>query len=285
MNWRDKTICILGGSGSFGAAFSKSLLKTPPKKLIIFSRNWQRQEELCKELGNPTFARFIIGDICNLDDLMSVLKGVDLLIHAAAIKNLPTCQYNTFAATNVNVLGTMNVVRAAIERKVSKTIFISTDKAVNAINTYGKCKSLSEDLTLYGNILGADDNIKFSICRYGNVWGSSGSIYPTWKKLIEDGAKELPITDERMTRFHFLMDDAVRFVKDSLENMQGGELFIPRLPSIKITDLAAAFNMPYKIVGLRQGEKISEEMEPGYDSGTNSWVLSVDEIKETIGAI
>lgn len=282
MNWSDKTICILGGSGSFGAAFSKSLLKTPPKKLVIFSRNWQKQEELCTELGNPPFARFIIGDICNLDDLVSALKGIDILIHAAAIKNLPTCQYNAFAATKVNVLGTMNVVRAAIECNVNKTLFISTDKAVNAINTYGKCKSLSEDLTLYGNILGADDNIKFSVCRYGNVVNSAGSVVPVFRKLIEQGANKLPLTDEQMSRYWFSMEKAIQLVVDSLANMQGGEIFIPKMPSIWLKDLCAALNMPYKIVGIREGEKLHESIDESHSSNENPWFLSVEEIRQSI---
>lgn len=285
MGLKNKNILITGGSGSFGAAFSKHLLKNPPKKLVIFSNNWQEQDELCKELENPFFVRFIFGDVCKMDELLSAFKNIDIIIHSAAVKNLSTCQYNAFSTTDVNVFGTMNVVRAAIERKVNKVLLISTDKATNAINTYGKCKSLAEDLILYGNILGADDNIKFSVCRYGNVVGSSGSVIPMWKKLIEQGAEYVPITHSDMTRFWFNMPDACRFVQDSIENMQGGELFIPRLPSVRIVDLAEAMGMPYKIVGIRLGEKIHEEMEPGYDSGSNPWFLTVDEIKKTIEAI
>ena len=282
MGLKNKTILITGGSGSFGAAFSKHLLKNPPKKLVIFSNNWQEQDELYKELGGPSFVRFIFGDVCKKEELLSAFKDIDIIVHAAAVKNLSTCQYNAFSTTDINVVGTMNVVRAAIERKVNKVLLISTDKATNAINTYGKCKSLAEDLILYGNTLGADDNIKFSVCRYGNVVGSSGSVVPIWKKLIEQGAEYVPITHPDMTRFWFDMSDACRFVEDSIEKMQGGELFIPRLPSIRITDLAEAMGMPWKEVGIRQGEKIHEEMEPGYDSGSNPWFLSVDEIRETI---
>lgn len=282
MDWSKQNVLITGGSGSFGAAFSKYLLKYPPKKLVIFSNNWQEQDELYKELGEPSFVRCIFGDVCKIDELTSAFKGIDIIIHAAAVKNLPTCQYNVFSTTDVNVYGTMNVVKAAIQQKVNKVLFISTDKVTNAINTYGKCKSLAEDLILYGNTLGADDNIKFSVCRYGNVWGSSGSVYPVFKKLIAEGAEWLPVTDPNMTRFHILMPDACRFVKDSIEGMQGGELFIPRLPSIRVIDIAAALEMPYKIVGIRPGEKIHEEMEPGYNSGNNDRFLTIDEIRQII---
>ena len=282
MIFKDKNILITGGSGSFGSAFSKHLMKNPPKKLVIFSNNWQEQDNLYKELGEPSFVRCIFGDVCKIDELISAFKDIDIVIHSAAIKNLPTCQYNAFSTTDINVFGTMNVVKAAINQKVNKTLFISTDKATNAINTYGKCKSLAEDLILYGNILGADDNIKFSVCRYGNVWGSSGSIIPVWKKLIAEGVECLPLTDERMTRFHFMMQDVMRFVEDSLEKMQGNELFIPKLPSIRIVDIAKALDMPYEIIGIREGEKIHEEMEPGHNSGDNDYFLTVDEIKEIL---
>jgi len=288
MDWTNKTILITGGSGSFGSAFSKHLLKNPPKKLIIFSNNWQEQDALYKEMGEPSFVRCIFGDVCKIDEIMSACKGVDILIHAAAVKNLPTCQYNAFSTTDVNVFGTINVVKTAIQQRVNKTLFISTDKSVQAINTYGKCKALAEDLVLYGNVLGADDNIKFSVCRYGNVCGSAGSVVPVFKKFIEQGATELPITHPDMTRFWFKMDDVMLFVEDSLTKMQGGEIFIPKLPSVRITDLAAAFGLPYKVVGIREGEKISETMgqyrEDGtlIDSGNNDWFLTVEEIKKTI---
>jgi len=282
MLFKDKTILITGGSGSFGSAFSKYLLTNQPKKLIIFSNSWQEQDTIYKEMGEPSFVRCIFGDICKIDEITSACKGVDILIHAAAVKNLSTCQYNTFSTIDVNVFGTMNVVKSAIYQKVNKTLFISTDKSVHAINTYGKSKSLAEDIILYGNVLGADDDIRFSVCRYGNVWGSSGSILPVFKKLIVEGAEWLPITDERMTRFHFMMPDVCRFVEDSIMKMQGNELFIPKLSSIRIIDIAKAFNMPYKITGIRVNEKIHEEMEPGYSSADNDSFLTVEEIRQIL---
>lgn len=279
---KDKTILISGMTGSMGTAFAKYLLDKEPKKVICFSRCWLKQKNLRDELGNPSNYRWFLGDIRDRDRLIRAFKNVDIVIHAAAIKDLESCEYNPTECMLTNVVGTSNVIDACIENKVNKCLFISTDKAVNPCNTYGKSKSLAESLWLNANKYAADDDIRFSICRYGNVWNSNGSIGPVWRKMIADGIKELPITHEDCTRFHFLMPDVMRFVTDSLEKMQGGELFIPRLPSIRIVDLAAAFGMPYKVVGLRQGEKIAEEMEPGYNSGTNPWMLSVDEIKETI---
>jgi len=282
MDWHEKTILITGLTGSFGTAFSHYLKKNPPKKLICFSRDWLKQKNLRDELGNPDWMRWFIGDVRDKDRLIRAFKGVDIVIHAAAIKDLESCEYNPSETMLTNVQGTQNVIDACIENKVNKCLLISTDKACNPCNTYGTSKAMSERLWLNANKYAANDDIRFSICRYGNVVGSNGSVIPVWKKMIEQGIKELPITDENCTRFWFKMCDVMLFVEDSLEKMQGNEIFIPRLPSIHIVDLAKAFGMPYKIVGLRQGEKIHEMMDEGYDSSTNEWVLSVDEIRETI---
>ncbi|MFA5317462.1 MAG: SDR family NAD(P)-dependent oxidoreductase [Dehalococcoidales bacterium] len=284
MDWSGKTILVTGGTGSFGTAFAKYLIPHHPKKLIIFSRDWLKQKNLRDELGEQPWIRYFIGDVRDRDRLIRAFKGTDIVVHSAAIKDLESCEYNPSECMYTNVTGTQNVIDAAIECKVSKSILISTDKAVNPCNTYGTSKAMAEKLWLNGNKYAADDNIRFSVCRYGNVVGSAGSVVPVWKKKIEQGAEWLPVTDEHMTRFWFKMDDVMRFVADSLERMQGGELFIPRLPSIRITDLAEAMGMPYKVVGIRPGEKIAEEMEPGYDSGSNEWFLTVEQIKETIGA-
>lgn len=284
MDWSDKTILVTGMTGSFGTAFAKYLKDKPPRKLICFSRDWLKQKNLREEIGDPSFMRWFLGDVRDRDRLIRALRGVDVLIHAAAVKELEACEYNPDECMKTNVYGTQNVIDAAIDCKVGKSILISTDKAVNPINTYGTSKAMAERLWLNANKTAADDAIRFSVCRYGNVVGSAGSVVPVWRKLIEQGAEYLPITDERMTRFWFKMDDVLRFVTDSLEKMQGGELFIPRLPSIRIVDLAEAMGMPYKVVGIRPGEKIDEELEPGYSSGTNEWFLTVEQIKETIGA-
>lgn len=285
MDWSDKTVLITGGTGSMGTAFAKYVLQKNPRKLIIFSRCWLKQKNLKDELGNPENVRWFLGDVRDKDRLTRAFKEVNIVIHAAAIKCLDACEYNPSEALQTNVQGTQNVIDACIEQKVNKCLFISTDKAVAPANTYGATKALAERLWLNANSTAADDNICFSVCRYGNVAGSSGSVIPVWKKLIEQGVEYLPVTDERMTRFHFMMSDVMCFVEDSLGKMQGGELYIPRLPSIRITDLAEAMGKPYEVVGIRPGEKIHEEMEPGYDSGSNPWVLTVDEIRETIKAI
>ncbi|MFW9969299.1 MAG: SDR family NAD(P)-dependent oxidoreductase [Candidatus Odinarchaeota archaeon] len=285
MDWTNKTILITGMTGSFGTAFSKYLLNQNAKKVICFSRCWMKQMNLRNELDNPDNYRWFIGDIRDKDRLYRAFNNVDIVIHAAAIKDLESCEYNATEAMQINVKGTQNVIDACIDNQVKKCLFISTDKAVNPINTYGTTKALAEKLWLGANFYAATDNIKFSICRYGNVVGSNGSIVPVWKQMIANGAKELPITHEECTRFWFPMKDVVRFVEDSLNKMQGGELFIPRLPSVRIIDLAKAFNMPYKIVGLRQGEKIHENMDYNYDSGSNPWFLTVEEIQKTINDI
>lgn len=291
MDWSDKTVLVTGGTGSFGSALAKYLIQTPPKKLIIFSRDWLKQKNLKDEFGELPWVRFFVGDVRDKDRLIRAFKNVDIVIHAAAIKDLPTCEYNPSEAMLTNVTGTQNVIDAAIECKVSKSVLISTDKACNPVNTYGTSKAMAEKLWINANYYAATDDIKLSVCRYGNVVGSSGSVLPVWQKLIAEGVTELPITDERMTRFWFPMQQAIDFVVDSLDKMQGGEIFIPEIPSIRITDLAEALGTPYKVVGVRPGEKIHETMgtylEDGtlLDSGNNPNFLTVAEIRETIGSI
>lgn len=284
---KDKTILITGGTGSFGTAYAKHLIQNPPKKLIIFSRDWLKQKNLRDELNFP-WVRFFIGDVRDRDRLMRAFKDVDIVIHAAAIKDLQSCEYNPSETMRTNVEGTQNVIDACIERKVSKCLFISTDKAVNPINTYGTSKAMAEKLWINANKYAASEDIKFSVCRYGNVVGSSGSVVPVWKKMIEEGATSVPITDERCTRFWFPMPDVMKFVDNAIDEMRGGEIFIPTLPSIRIIDLAAAMGVKYHVVGLRDGEKIAETMgqyaQDGtlIDSSNNNWFLSVDEIRRTI---
>ena len=289
MNWTDKTILITGGTGSFGTAFSEYLLTQSAKKVIVFSRDWLKQSALRDKLGNPPNFRWFIGDVRDKDRLIRALKNVDIVVHAAAIKDLPSCEYNPDEAMKTNVQGTQNVIDACLERKVGKCIFISTDKAVNPINTYGTSKALAEKLWINANKYAANDDVRFSVCRYGNVYGSNGSVVPVWKKMIADGADELPVTDERMTRYWWSLDEAVQFVVEALDKMLGGETFIPDLPSVRIVDVATAFGMPYKVVGIREGEKIHETMgkyRAGelITSGNNDRFLTVDEIKKTIEA-
>lgn len=282
MDWSAKTILVTGLTGSFGTAFSHYLAKNPPKKLICFSRGWLAQKNLRDELGDPSWARWFVGDVRDKDRLMRAFKGVDIVIHAAAIKDLDACNYNPSEAMLTNVQGTQNVVDACIENRVNKAILISTDKSIFPANTYGASKALAEKLWIHANKYAADDEIKFSVCRWGNVIGSNGSVVLVWRKLIAEGATELPLTDEQMTRYWFKMENAIQLVVDSLDKMQGGEIFTPTMPSIWLKDLAAAFGMPYKVVGIREGEKLHEQIDEEHSSGTNPWFLTVREIKETI---
>jgi UDP-N-acetylglucosamine 4,6-dehydratase len=279
--FNDKSILITGGTGSLGTALCKHFQNDPPKRLIIFSTDWKKQEDLRNSLGNPPYMRWFIGNIRDSERLNMAFEDVDYVIHAAAIKSLDACEKEPEEALKTNVIGTQNVISAALDRGVRKVLLISTDKAVNPINTYGTCKAMAEKLIINANNYIGWKNIKFSVVRYGNVVGSSNSVVPIWKKLIEQGATELPITDENMTRFWFPMVDAVRFVINSLEKMQGREIFIPKIKSIKITDLAAAFGMPYKVIGIRKGEKLHEELDQGYNSRDNEY-LTAEEIRETI---
>lgn len=281
MIWSDKTILITGGTGSLGTAFAKRLIDIHPKKLIIFSRDWLKQKVLKDKLGNPDWVRWFIGDVRDKDRLIRAFKNVDIVIHAAAMKDIEACEYNPSETMETNVKGTQNVIDACIERKVEKCLFISTDKACNPINTYGTSKAMAEKLWLNANKYAADEDIGFSLCRYGNVVGSNGSVVPLFKKLIEQGVTELPVTDELMTRFWFPMNDAVALIVECLDNMNGGETYIPNIPSIRITDLCKAMGKPYKIIGVRPGEKIHEELDIGYNSCENRF-LTIAEIKESI---
>jgi len=277
----NKTILITGMTGSFGTAFSKYILSKKPQKIICFSRDWLKQKNLRDEMGDPSNVRWFIGDIRDKDRLIRAMKDVDYVVHAAAIKDLSSCEYNPSECMLTNVIGTQNVIDACIERRVKKSILISTDKCVSPINAYGTSKAMAEKLWIQGNKYAASESMAFSVCRYGNVIGSAGSVLPVWKKLIENGAKELPVTDERCTRFWFPMQDAIDLVLDSLENMKGGEIYIPHIPSIRIIDLATAFGLPYKVVGIRPGEKLHEELDQGYSSDKNEF-LTVEQIRETI---
>jgi UDP-N-acetylglucosamine 4,6-dehydratase len=281
----EKTILITGGTGSFGSAYIKHLLsksKSEYLKIICFSRCWLKQKELRDSIGNPSNMRWFIGDIRDKERLLMATKNADIVIHAAAIKDLDACNYNPSEATKTNVEGTHNVINACINNKVDKCLLISTDKAVAPINTYGASKAMAEHLWVNANKYAADDNIKFSVCRYGNVVGSNGSIVPVWLKMIKDGVTVLPVTHPDMTRFWFEMKDVLSFVENSLELMQGGEIFIPELPSTRIVDVVTALGCSYKIIGIREGEKISETMGQEFDSGNNPWFLTIEEIRQSI---
>jgi UDP-N-acetylglucosamine 4,6-dehydratase len=283
MIYKNKVVLITGGTGTLGTALSKHILKSNPKKLIIFSRCWLKQKELRRRLGDPPNVRWFIGDVRDKDRLIRALHGVDIVVHAAAVKDIDACRYNPSEALATNVTGTQNVAEACISNQVPKALFISSDKAVAPCNFYGTSKAMAEELWLAYNNYAATDDISFSVCRYGNVVGSNGSIVPVYQSLIDDGAKSLPVTDERMTRYWFEMSAVLPFVDDSIKSMKGGEIFIPELPSVLITDICKAFDMPYHIIGIREGEKIAESMGQGTDSGNNpNGFLTVEEIRQTI---
>lgn len=264
--FKDKSVLITGGTGSFGRAFAKHLIEQDQiKKVIIFSRDEWKQWEIQQsdKIYQSPKIRFFLGDVRDTNRMIRAFNEVNFVVHAAALKQVPAAEYNPTEFVKTNVISAMNVVDAAIAAGVQKVIALSTDKAVNPINLYGATKLCSDKLFCAANVyVGAKGTPKFSVVRYGNVLNSRGSIIPFWRKLIQDGAKELPITDPRMTRFWITLDQAVDFVMKSFEDMRGGEVYIPKIPSMKITDLAEAMapNLPHKTIGIRPGEKLHELM-------------------------
>ncbi|QOR00944.1 MULTISPECIES: UDP-N-acetylglucosamine 4,6-dehydratase (inverting) [unclassified Campylobacter] len=263
-----KSILITGGTGSFGKTYTKTLLqKYQPKKIIIYSRDELKQFEMAREFNNECM-RYFIGDIRDKERLSIAMKDVDFVIHAAAMKHVPIAEYNPMECIKTNINGAQNVIDACLENNVEKCIALSTDKACNPINLYGATKLASDKLFVAANNIAGSSHTKFSVTRYGNVVGSRGSVIPFFKKLINEGAKELPITDERMTRFWISLEDGVNFVLNNFECMHGGEIFVPKIPSMKITDLAKTMapKLAHKIIGIRAGEKLHEIMISSDDS-------------------
>lgn len=320
----DAVVLITGGTGSFGKKCTEIILNHyKPKKLIIFSRDELKQFEMSQLFSHEKYPsiRYFIGDVRDKERLYRAFHGVDYIIHAAALKQVPTAEYNPFEAVKTNILGAQNIINVAIDQKVKKVIALSTDKAANPINLYGATKLCSDKLFIAGNsYVGRDDTI-FSVVRYGNVVGSRGSVIPFFLKQKETGV--LPITDPRMTRFWITLEQGVKFVLDCLERMVGGELFVPKIPSMNIIDIANAIAPECKteIVGIRPGEKLHEVMIPRdearntlefdnyyviqpdfrffarrfkndggkpvpedfeYNSGTNTWWLTIEELRDMI---
>jgi UDP-N-acetylglucosamine 4,6-dehydratase len=261
-----KSILITGGTGSFGKTFIKTILERFPhvERVIVFSRDEFKQFEMSNlpEFVDNEKLRFFVGDVRDKDRLYRAFDGVDYVVHAAALKQVPSCEYNPFEAVKTNVLGAQNIIDAAIDKRVKKVIALSTDKACAPVNLYGATKLCSDKLFIAGNVYVGWNDTRFSVVRYGNVAGSRGSVIPYFKDLIKNGTKELPITDMRMTRFWLKLEDAVEMVLMAFEKMLGGELFVKKIPSMKITDLAKAMapDLPLKKVGVRPGEKIHEVM-------------------------
>jgi UDP-N-acetylglucosamine 4,6-dehydratase (inverting) len=266
----NKTVLITGGTGSFGQKFTKRILnKYKPKKIIIYSRDEYKQylmKAKFAEFGNKL--RFFIGDVRDKERLYRAFHGVDIVIHAAALKHVTVAEYNPIEAIKTNVNGAMNIIDAAIDRDVKQVVALSTDKAVNPINLYGATKLVSDKLFVSGNAYAGGTKTTFSVVRYGNVTGSRGSVVPFFKKLIEKGEQALPITDYRMTRFWITLDQGVDLVFRALSEARGGEIYVSKIPSYKITDLAKAMKSDVELreVGIREGEKLHEVMITEEDS-------------------
>ena len=263
-----KNILITGGTGSFGKQFVKTILeKYTPNKIIIYSRDELKQFEMAQKFTNKCM-RYFIGDVRDLPRLQKAMAGVDFVVHAAALKHVPIAEYNPMECIKTNVMGAQNIIDACIDNKVPYTIALSTDKAASPANLYGASKLVSDKLFVAANNLTGSHEIKFSVVRYGNVLGSRGSVIPFFKNLIAEGATSLPITEPNMTRFWITLQEGVAFVLKNFVRMQGGEIFVPKIPSMKMTEMAKAIapNLPQEIIGIRPGEKLHEVMCPLDDS-------------------
>lgn len=257
----DRSVLVTGGTGSFGKRFIATILeKSAVRRVVVFSRDELKQYEMQQLYPDEKRLRFFIGDIRDRDRVNRAFHDVDLVVHAAALKQVPAAEYNPFEAVKTNVHGAQNVIDAAIDRGVERVVALSTDKACSPINLYGATKLVSDKLFVNGNAYAGGTVTRFAVVRYGNVVGSRGSVVPFFRSQAETGA--LPITDERMTRFWITLDQGVRFVIESLERMHGGELFVPKIPSMRVVDLARAMapDAELRVVGIRPGEKLHEEM-------------------------
>ena len=271
MDWKDQVVLVTGGTGSFGKKFIKILLEErQPKKVIVFSRDDLKQHEMQVGGYNQENLRYFIGDIRDRERLLRAMHGVDIVVHAAALKQVPACEYNPMEAIKTNIMGTANVVEAALDAGVKKVLMVSTDKAVSPANLYGATKLAAEKLTIQSNAYAGGSATRFSCVRYGNVVGSRGSIVPLF--LNQRSSGKVTITDDRMTRFWLSLDQGVRFVIACIEQMEGGEVFVPKIPSTKVIDLARAIapEAEINIIGIRPGEKVHEML------------ISEDEARHTI---
>ena len=268
-----KSILVTGGTGSFGRAFIRMIVKRHrPKRLVVYSRDELKQYEMQQdgEAFSAPFMRYFIGDVRDGDRLEMAMRDIDYVVHAAALKQVPAAEYNPLECIHTNVIGAENVVHAAIRTGIEKVISLSTDKAVSPINLYGASKLAADKVFVAANNLSGADGPRFSLVRYGNVLGSRGSVVQHFRKLVRENASTLPITDARMTRFWITLEQGAEFVLSSLEMMRGGEIFIPKIPSMKIVDLASCIGpgIDHEIVGIRPGEKLHETLITEYDAPT-----------------
>lgn len=266
--FNDKSILVTGGTGSFGRRCIKTLLERfRPARIVVYSRDELKQFEMAEVFNQPEM-RYFIGDVRDRDRLRQAMRGIDFVVHAAALKHVPVAEYNPMECIKTNVYGAENVISAALDNNVERIIALSTDKAANPINLYGASKLASDKLFIAANNVAGRHRTRFAVVRYGNVVGSRGSVVPFFRKLMANGAQELPITDVRMTRFWITLQQGVDFVIDSLYRMQGGELFVPKLPSARMPDLATALApaLRHKVIGIRPGEKLHEVMCPRDDA-------------------
>src|SRR6202789_1569045 len=271
LDLNDKSVLVTGGTGSFGKHFVQTVIDHyHPRRLVIFSRDELKQYEMQQlfPMERYPFMRYFIGDVRDRDRLELAMRDIDYVIHAAALKQVTTAEYNPFECIRTNVFGAENVVYAALRRNVRKVIALSTDKAANPVNLYGASKLASDKIFVAANNLAGADGTKFAVVRYGNVFGSRGSVAPFFKKLAAEGAESLPITDARMTRFWITLTQGVNFVLSSMEMMRGGEIYVPKIPSTTIPDVAnlVSPNLKQHVVGIRPGEKLHETMIPADDS-------------------
>ena len=269
--FNDKSILITGGTGSFGRQYVRTILaRYQPKRLIVYSRDELKQFEMAEQfpVSKHGCMRYFIGDVRDRDRLTMAMQRVDFVIHAAALKQVPAAEYNPMECIKTNIHGAENVIQAALAADVDKVIALSTDKAASPINLYGATKLVSDKLFVAANNMAGGHPTRFAVVRYGNVVGSRGSVVPFFRKLINEGGDHLPITDVRMTRFWITLQQGVGFVLKNFERMCGGEIFVPKIPSVRITDLATAMapKLAQKIIGIRPGEKIHEVMCPADDS-------------------
>lgn len=277
IDFNDQSILITGGTGSFGKKLVETLFANyKPKRVIVYSRDELKQFEMSQtfNLENYPAIRYFIGDVRDSERLKMATRDVDIIVHAAALKQVPAAEYNPMECVKTNVMGAENVVNAALENNVKRVIALSTDKAANPINLYGATKLASDKIFVAANNLVGDRLTRFSVVRYGNVVGSRGSVIPFFQQKIAEGTDTLPITDERMTRFWITLEQGVNFVLSSFEIMKGGEIFIPKIPSMNIMDLAKAMapDLKHEVIGIRPGEKLHELM-VSFDDGRNTLEL------------